>query len=238
MEFEGCGIVKTYAIGDLHGSFGLLCEALSISEKNAGEDGGTFVVCGDFIDRGPNSRGIIELLMEGPSLANWRWVVLKGNHEDMAVQCIDRKQLNWWVGNGGGATLRSYHYDQRLIIAYSEGKYEVEFMPKNHIEWLRELPLHYIDKHRAFVHAGFDPNKALKNQDDHYMMWVCDPLGTDYSFEGRHVVHGHQPYENGPILTANKSNIDTFAWLHGRLAIAVFDDEKSGGPVDILWAVK
>jgi len=222
-------MTRTYAIGDLHGSFDLLCQALSLAERDAGSTPATFVICGDFIDRGPGSRSIIELLMQGPTLPHWRWVVLKGNHEDMMLQCVRRQRYGWWRDNGGNATLVSYGYRPGDFI-------EPLKIPSEHLAWLEALPLYHLDDHRAFVHAGFDPSKTLEAQDPQQMMQMRDPRGTDYSFMGRHVVHGHEQYADGPVLTPNKSHIDTFAWLHGRLAVVVFDDERAGGPIDILWA--
>ena len=221
---------KTYAIGDLHGRFDLLCEAISLAENHAGVEGGVFVVCGDFIDRGPQSRAIIDLLLQGPTSSNWEWVVLKGNHEDMMLQCLELSSIQWWVGNGGGQTLQSYGY------SHGDQLHPLK-IPQEHLDWLRDLPIYHIDQHRAFVHAGFNPALPLEEQNEQEMMWQRDPRNNDYSFMGKHVVHGHEQYADGPILTKNKSNIDTFAWLHGRLAVAVFD-EKAGGPTEVLWAVK
>lgn len=222
-------VVLTYAIGDLHGRFDILCEALSIAEADAGLDDAEFIVCGDFIDRGPQSRSVIDLLMRGPDLPNWRWIVLKGNHEDMMLQCLAKRQLQWWVGNGGNATLISYGYQHGDALLPLK-------IPQDHLFWLADLPVYHLDGHRAFVHAGFNPSLSIEEQDEQQMMWVRDPRGTDYAFDGRHVVHGHEQYSDGPILTANKSNIDTFSWLHGRAAIAKFESDKAGGPVNVLWA--
>lgn len=213
----------TFAIGDLHGRFDLLEMAIRKAEEICGDKQGTFVVCGDFIDRGPDSRKIIERLMKGPDKPNWSFITLMGNHEDMMLQCIQRMQFNWWIGNGGGATLMSYGYK-------NGDDWEENKIPEDHIRWLSKLPVYYIDEHRAFVHAGFNPDASLEDQNIQEMMWVRDSKDTDYSFLGRHVVHGHEQYEDGPILNPNKTNIDTFAWLHGNLALAVFDNMKAGGP--------
>lgn len=222
---------RTYAVGDLHGRFDLLCMALRLAERDCGGGNGTFVVCGDFIDRGPQSRAIIDLLSAGPSLPNWRWVVIKGNHEDMMLQCLARRSLQWWLGNGGHTTLQSYGYQHGDMLHPLK-------IPPEHLSWLDALPVYYIDQHRAFVHAGFNPALPIEEQNVQAMMWQRDPRGTDYSYEGRHVVHGHEQYADGPILTPNKSNLDTFAWLHGRLAVAAFDDALPGGPTKILWATE
>lgn len=222
-------MTTTYAVGDLHGRFDLLTKAMSLAEAHCGDGQGTFVCCGDLVDRGPQSRSIIELLMQGPSLPNWRWVVVRGNHEDIMLAGLTGGRLDWWIPNGGDETLRSYGYQHGDPLLPLK-------VPNNHLLWLAKLPYYHLDSHRAFVHAGFDPSKSLEEQSNQYMSWVRDPRGTDYSYMGRHVVHGHEQYANGPVLTPNKSNLDTFAWLHGRLAVAVFDDAIPGGPIEILWA--
>jgi len=220
--------MRTYAIGDLHGRFDLLSMALSAAEADAGDRAAVFVVCGDFIDRGPQSRSIIELLMQGATLPNWRWIVLKGNHEDMMVQCLRQPQrLRWWLGNGGGATMASYGY------AHGDELHPLR-VPVEHLAWLDALPVYHIDEHRAFVHAGFDPGKPLAEQSTEHMLWMRAPRGDDYAYAGRHVVHGHEQFADGPVLTANKSNLDTLAWWTGRLVVAAFNDDEPGGPVDLI----
>lgn len=217
----------TFAIGDLHGRYDLLEKAIIKAEATAGSRKGTFVVCGDFIDRGPDSKKIIERLMKGPDYANWEWVILQGNHESMMLECIKRLNFPWWLGNGGGATLVSYGFKNG--DGWDENK-----IPQEHLDWLDNLPTYYIDQYRAFVHAGFNPSIGLEEQKKDMMQWQRAYKGDDYSFLGRHVVHGHEQYEDGPILTTNKTNVDTFAWLYGKLGMAVFDNEVEGGPTEIV----
>jgi serine/threonine protein phosphatase 1 len=92
----------------------------------------------------------------------------------------------------------------------------------------------HIDQHRIYVHAGVDTGLALSNQDQERLIWKRY-LPNDDGGHGRfYVVHGHTPYEDGPKLRKNRINLDTFAWATGRLVIAVFDDDKPGGPVDFI----
>ena len=223
----------TYAIGDAHGRFDLVKKAVKLAEQHCGDESGRFVCCGDFVDRGPQSRQIIEMFMDGPTLPNWEWVVLAGNHEDMmSIGCRSFAHMNHWIGNGGGQTLLSYGLDvERHTYDDVPG-----LIPQEHVDWLSNLPIYFFDDHRAFVHAGFDPAKTIEEQSRQHMTWTRDSKMANYSYAGRHVVHGHEQYEDGPILNKDKTNIDTFAWLYGRLAVAVFDNEKAGGPIEILWA--
>lgn len=222
--------MTTYAIGDLHGRFDLLCQAISVIDRHAGDAGGTFVVLGDFVDRGPGSRSIIELLMAGPASPGWHWIVLKGNHEDMMARCCrGHAALAWWIGNGGGQTLMSYGYQQ--------GDFLQPFRdPLNaHLDWLEQLPLLHVDEHRVFVHAGVDPDAALLDQRENELLWKLYDSDDGRGHGDRHVVHGHHQFAEGPILKEGRSDLDTFAWLTGRAAIGVFIDEP-GGPSEILWA--
>ena len=98
---------KTYALADLHGRFDLLEMALARITEHA-EPRATVVTLGDYVDRGPDSRKIIERLMAGLGGDGWRLICLKGNHEDIMWQtCRRLPDVDWWLTNGGGATLIS-----------------------------------------------------------------------------------------------------------------------------------
>lgn len=219
----------TFAIADLHGRFDLLVSALhEIGDYGAKYDGPhTVVFLGDYIDRGPKSRAIIERLMRGP-VGAWKWIVLKGNHEGIMLAWLRRK-ISWddWSINGGGATLISY--------GQSEGEQpRRDVVPTEHIQWLERLPFLHVDQHRVFVHAGVDPTIALDQQTEVTLTWLIYPDGFVDGHGDRHVVHGHHQHAHGPELFAGRTNLDTFAWRTGRLVVGVFDDAKPGGPIDFI----
>ena len=240
--------MNTYAIADLHGRFDLLCRTIDLIEADAGEEGGTFIVLGDFVDRGPQSRNIIDLLMAGPQRPKWRWIVLQGNHEAMMLECLSNPGiLNWWIRNGGGQTLQSY--------GYSEGDKLLPLkIPAEHLEWLAALPITHEDEHRIFVHAGvpFDQHLAeAKAQTLQWMLYPGDVEHGDAEFHpdaahvsGTHIVHGHHQSATHPLLKAHRTNLDSFAWATGRSAIGVFDDTQAApirimdvtGRPDVRWA--
>ncbi len=89
-----------------------------------------------------------------------------------------------------------------------------------------------VDQHRVFVHAGVDPAVPLNKQDEEHLLWSRDQ--TTLGHGRRHVVHGHTPEENGPIISEGRTNLDTLAWATGRLVIGVFDDDRPGGPIELL----
>lgn len=209
-------MTKTFAIPDQHGRFDLLELALEEIEQRAPE-GGTVVFLGDYIDRGPASRQIIERLMAGPS-DGWKWVCLKGNHEQMMVECLHGPELSWWVANGGGATIASYGGE----------------VPEDHLQWCDGLPLLHDDGKRIFVHAAVDPNVSAADQREDTLLWMRYPERADITFPGRFIVHGHTPNQQGPEVYPARINLDTCAVGTGRLVVGVFDDEQEGGPVDLI----
>jgi serine/threonine protein phosphatase 1 len=222
----------TYAIADLHGRFDLLTAAFDGISKDAilrGDAGEQFkiVTLGDYVDRGPQSCQIIEHLMAAQA-AGVNLICLKGNHEDMMVETL-RKPLHpdWWIGNGGGATLVSYGHPR-------SGEYHPAVVAKEHLDWLDRLPLMHVDQHRVFVHAGVDPTYALDEQKEQVLLWWLYPNGADIGHGDRHVVHGHHQFRDGPVLKKNRTDLDTFAWYTGRLVVGVFDDDRPGGPIAII----
>lgn len=217
--------MSTYVIADLHGRYDLLLRAIDIIQSDAA--GGTFIVLGDFVDRGPQSREIIEHLMAGPSVARWKWVVLQGNHEAMMLTCLmDQSRLGWWIGNGGGATLDSYNYD----------------VPVEHCLWLDRLPVWFEDEHRIYVHAGVRHDRPVAETKKQTLQWMLYQGTKVYGgaeinpdiphMSGKHVVHGHHQSPDHPLLLAHRTNLDSFAWATGRAVIGVFDGP--GGPTRVL----
>jgi serine/threonine protein phosphatase 1 len=219
---------KTCAIADLHGRFDLLEMALAKIADHA-EQPATLVTLGDYVDRGPDSRQVIEHLMSGLDDKAWRLICLKGNHEDIMWQTCRGivADCDWWLSNGGGATLLSYGQEEG-------DEADVTVVPAEHLRWIEQLPLMHVDKYRVFVHAGVDPSCALEQQVPQDVIWKIYDDGDDAGHGQRHVVHGHHAYACGPILKKNRTDLDTLAWRTGRLVIGVFDDDAPGGPLEVL----
>ena len=208
----------TFAIPDLHGRYDLLEGALAAIQARA--TSGTIVFLGDYVDRGPGAADILERLMAGPP-EGWRWVCLKGNHEAMmALALRDPERLDWWLENGGDTTINSY-----------EGRHEAV---ARHLEWIEALLSIHVDAHRVYVHAGVEDAVPLDRQSDNTLLWKRYPGEAVEGHGARHVVHGHDPHPDGPVRLAGRSALDCLAWRTGRLAVGVFDDEKAGGPVEVL----
>ena len=210
----------TYVIPDLHGRDDLLVGALSQISAHSGGADSTIVTIGDYVDKGPHSRQVIERLRAG--IDGWHLVALKGNHDAMMVQGLrDPARLAFWVERGGDSALASYGGSPADV-------------PETHIAWLDQRPLMHVDTHRLYVHAGVDPDLSLEQQTETTLLWKRYLKSDGAGFGARHVVHGHDNDPDGPLLLDGRTNLDTQAWKTGRLVVGVFDDNRPGGPVDLI----
>lgn len=213
----------TYVIPDIHGRLDLLCDGLAAIAARSHGSPDVIVTIGDYVDKGPQSKGVIDLLMSGVG-EGLRLVPLKGNHDALMIDALrDSAKMAAWIAKGGDAALASYGGDPAAV-------------PKAHIDWLDRLLLMHVDAHRLYVHAGVNPEIPLDQQDQETLLWKRYPEGFPGGFGKLHVVHGHDNCPDGPLLYEGRTNLDTHAWRTGRLTIGVFDDERSGGPVDFVVA--
>jgi serine/threonine protein phosphatase 1 len=204
----------TYAIGDIHGCLDKLTALLDRCMQHADGRPATLVFLGDYIDRGPDSAGVIGTIMQlqAQPLAVAAVVALKGNHEAIAIEVIDgTARADFWLREGGAETLRSY------------GIGAVSDLPPEHVAWLRALPLSHDDGLHFFVHAGIDPDTPYDAQKAHDLMWIREPFLSDRRDHGRLIVHGHTPQKTGiPDWRGNRLNVDTAAVYGGPLTAAIF----------------
>jgi serine/threonine protein phosphatase 1 len=211
----------TYVIPDIHGRYDLLDAGLAGIAARAGGTPGSIVMLGDYVDKGPHSKEVIDRLLSGVP-GDWRLIALKGNHDAMMLEALrDPAKMPTWIAKGGDTALTSYGGDAAAV-------------PPSHITWLDELRLMHVDNHRVYVHAGVDPEIPLDEQSEATLLWKRYPKGFPDGFGGLHVVHGHDNFPEGPLLYEGRSNLDTLAWRTGRLVIGIFDDDRPGGPVDFI----
>jgi serine/threonine protein phosphatase 1 len=197
----------TYAIADLHGRYDLLSEAVTkVVEHSKSDRLATIITLGDYVDRGPKSRQVIERLMYWGS-PDLKLVCLKGNHEDIMWQCCRQPiKAGWWMDNGGGATLISYGQNYGDVV-------DVKVVPEQHLRWIEELPLMHVDRHRVYVHVGVDPDLPLAAQDPDQLLWKIYKGADQRGHGARHVVHGHHQFRDGPVTIEGRTNLDTQAWI-------------------------
>src|SRR5258708_7146939 len=152
----------TYVVPDLHGRFDLLCEGLERIAAHAAGQAGTVVMLGDYVDKGPDSKQVIDRLMSGLAEA-WKFFPLKGNHDAMRVEALrDPAKMDAWIEKGGDTALASYGGEAGSV-------------PQSHIAWLDRLPLMHLDQYRLYVHAGVDPGLPLEPQTPKTLVWKPHP---------------------------------------------------------------
>jgi serine/threonine protein phosphatase 1 len=210
----------TFAIGDIHGCFEKLKSLLAACDAFRGRQSAQFIFIGDYIDRGPQSKDVLDLLIKGGGEQDRNFVCLRGNHEEMLARAADKNRsdrdlMTWW-GNGGEQTLESY------------GVNDPSDLPAEHLDWMRSLPLQTRDHYRLFVHAGIRPGVALSSQSAEDLLWIREPFLSSEEDHGALVVHGHTPTRSrAPDLRPSRLNIDTGACFGGPLTAAVFSEEES-----------
>lgn len=208
----------TFAIGDIHGCLSKMQSLLNACDDVAGGHPALFICLGDYIDRGPNSARVTDLLMRRQA-ASANFVCLRGNHEELLLRAADKDRsdrdlMTWW-GNGGEQTLESYGVD------------DPSDLPPDHLDWMRSLPLHTIDSLRLYVHAGIRPGTPLSDQSTEDVLWIREPFLSSEKDHGPLVVHGHTPTPaRKPDLRSNRLNLDTGACFGGPLTAAVFSAEQ------------
>jgi serine/threonine protein phosphatase 1 len=224
-----------FAIGDIHGRLDLTLAALdAIGERAVAAESFRFIFLGDYIDRGPDSRGVVELMMK--LSRDHRYVCLKGNHEAMMVQCLtggSSDDFSRWTDNGGRETLRSYGAE--------DWDAAIAAVPTEHVRWMQALPLTSGDGHRIYVHAGLMPSTPFERQTEETCLWIRERFlrAGPHQFDG-HVVHGHTPQWAGkpelgePELLQHRTNLDLAAYTTDRLCVGVFDAALGGGPVEVI----
>ena len=211
---------RLYAIGDIHGRLDLLARAVDAIARDVAARGpaALTVTVGDYIDRGPASRGVLDLLRQNPFATPY--AALRGNHEEMFEAFLtDPAAGLHWADNGGEETLASYgvrlrgHAPADFVQACEELRSQ---LPAAHGEFLRALKPSLGHGDYFFCHAGVRPGVPLDRQREEDLLWIRGAfLFSDADF-GKIVVHGHTP-AMAPEVKANRIGIDTGAYASGRL---------------------
>jgi serine/threonine protein phosphatase 1 len=205
----------TFAVGDIHGQKDKLLSLLAHCEDYSAEVKTRFVFIGDYIDRGPDSNGVIDILIRLQQSSK-EVICLRGNHEAALLEVLDGGPSYRFLLMGGDATLASY------------GVQKARDIPAAHLEWMKSLPYYYEDDLRLFVHAGVDLGRQLGKQSENDLLWIREPFLSDLRQYDRLIVHGHTPLRSFmPEVKSNRINIDTAAAYGGPITAAVFRDDSS-----------
>ena len=224
--------VRIYAIGDVHGCLDLLKrleEKIMLSARDCGLNAGV-IFLGDYIDRGPNSAGVIDYL-SGGSFAGLPADFLLGNHEDILLEALANPMLvRDWLRWGGMATLASYGVALPNILDPIERDQVIasamdEALPAHHRAFLERLQVSFRVGDYLFVHAGIRPGRPLPKQSRHDMLTIREPfLSTSKALPVR-VVHGHSVAFEAQIAPC-RIGIDTGAYATGRLSAILLEEDR------------
>ncbi len=189
---------RLLAVGDIHGCLHQLEQLIEQVQPTMSDQ---VVFLGDYIDRGLDSRGVIDYLIHFGSRFP-QTVFLKGNHEEMFLDFVAGRNQMLYVLNGGQATLENYQEAEKLRI------------PKSHLDFLQNLRTSYETERFIFVHAGLRPGLPLAAQQEKDLLWIREEfLHSDYDW-GKTIVFGHTPRLD-VLLSAHRIGVDTGA-VYGR----------------------
>lgn len=177
---------RTFAIGDIHGcrtALAVLSQSLELQPDDR------VILLGDIVDRGPDSRGVIEDLLDLQNVC--QMVFIRGNHEEMMLDALDsRDQFDCWMMVGGQEAMESYHNDVKNI-------------PPQHREFVQSSCDYYETPTEIFVHANLEPGIALQKQTPQWLRWQ-HLTGWEYPHEsGKRVICGHTVQREGIPFSQN-----------------------------------
>jgi serine/threonine protein phosphatase 1 len=223
--------IRVYAIGDVHGRADLLAALFDRIDADIQSNPiaqPIQVLLGDYIDRGPQSRQVIDLLIARRRQHDMLY--LKGNHETFAAQFLtDPSTLLAWKRVGGLTTLLSYDValPERDGSASNERTAEAfrQALPESHSQFIKSLALTFVCGDYLFVHAGVRPGIALAEQRQEDLLWIREDFLLHEEDFGKVVVHGHTPVLQADVRP-NRINIDTGAYATGRLTCLVLEGDR------------
>jgi serine/threonine protein phosphatase 1 len=196
---------KIFIVGDVHGCLKLLLKMMDKIDWRPDTD--RLIFLGDFVDRGEDSRGVIDFVLELSSRSPMVECIL-GNHESILLDFISGRDPATFFLNGGTATLNSYRLCQP--------QFGDLLIPSEHVQFIKSLRK-WIELDRYYiVHAGFRPGVEIGNQSMEDLLWIRDHfIFSDYDF-GKKVIFGHTPFSQ-PLIMANKIGLDTGAVYGNKL---------------------
>ncbi|SFD88541.1 serine/threonine protein phosphatase 1 [Sulfitobacter brevis] len=224
-----------YAIGDIHGQKAELDRVLDLIEQDGGKEA-SIVFLGDYVDRGPDSRAVLDTLIAGRDLGR-DWTFLMGNHDRMFawfLQDYPRHDaylpidLNWLHPRlGGDTTLASYgiHFTSRdrMLDVHAQARSAV---PPAHLHFVHSLKLSHETQNHFFAHAGIRPDVPLADQDQEDLLWIRKEFHRHSAAHLKLVVHGHTPVQAATHY-GNRVNLDSGAGYGNPLSVAVFENQQS-----------
>lgn len=224
-----------YAIGDIHGQQEQLERVLDLIHADGGKDA-EIVFLGDYADRGPDSRAVLDTLVTGQEEGR-NWTFIKGNHDRMFEWFMQRPILHdpymmvelYWLHPriGGDTTLGSYGVDAGPRRRECDVQLDAHAaLPESHIKFLETLKLSHIAGDLMFVHAGIRPDVPLDKQNEEDLLWIRGEFHDHTAPHPKVIVHGHTPVDVATHY-GNRVNLDTGAGYGAPLTAAVFEGTQA-----------
>lgn len=222
---------RAYVVGDIHGRADLLAQTFAKIDACDAErpvERSVTVLLGDYVDRGLQSRGVLDILVEQSQRREI--VAICGNHEEYMLRAFHQPDTALkWLAAGGRETLYSYDISVPMTVNIDSIRHIMEDarerIPDEHLEFLGSLLLYSTIGDYGFVHAGVRPGIVLDEQSPSDLMTIRQPF---LSYRRPHdfvIVHGHTPVSEPEILS-NRINIDTGAYITGVLTCLVLEDDR------------
>lgn len=213
---EQIKIERYYAFPDIHGCMKLFQKALDfVYAENP--SGGKIIFLGDYIDRGPNNKEVLETVMNPKD--RWEHICLMGNHEQMFLECFDNEDFR-------------YCYDPNVIKEFLGDKtYSLanikQYFPTEVLNWMRNLKYFHFEDDNVFAHAYYDPDLSEENQNLSSCVW--SRMDDWQSYQSHlFLTHGHTPRKHGPVSSPNRLNLDIGIHHYNQYAIAEYEVGKKG----------
>jgi serine/threonine protein phosphatase 1 len=224
-----------YAVGDVHGRLDLLTqlEAAIAKDCAARQQPALLVLLGDLVDRGPSSAQVIDHVLARAPEAIER-ICLMGNHEALMLGFFaDPRPDAMWLSQGGRETLLSYGVPSAMLERPTRNSLAQAlraYVPEEHLEFLRGMPVLLQTPTHIYVHAGIDSAVSIAEQSTDTLLWYRDDFAETYERLGHRVVHGHS-YTSQPLVTDHRIAVDTGAYHTGTLSAVAL---SPGAPPRIL----
>jgi serine/threonine protein phosphatase 1 len=209
---------RLIAIGDIHGQLDMLKLLLEKVQPTAADK---LIFIGDYIDRGPDSKGVVNFLLDFKQ--HFNAVFLRGNHEDMLLAFLGQDPNahygEAYLYNGGEHTVRSYAGENATFTDLKNA------IPESHLEFFKQLKYYHIEEEFLFVHAGIVPGIPIEKQRTEDLIWIREEFLYSETGIGKIVVFGHTPLRS-PLITNDKIGIDTGAGYNMRLSAIELHTKK------------
>ena len=228
--------MNIFAIGDIHGCLKQLISLQKniLNTKSFKKDNDLLLYIGDYIDRGPHSKDVINQIIKLQK-ENIKSIFLMGNHEQVMIDFLFNKinNLKYWLNLGADQTFKSYKIEVAEFIKDGFGDDKIDRLRSvllnelsdEHIHFLKNLRLFYSVGNYLFVHAGINPEKTLKDQDKMDLLWSRSDQFFDKNFKfEKIIVHGHTPEEK-IVNFPYRINIDIGCFFSGKLSCVCLNDK-------------